>query len=381
MRGWLTVSLVLMAAGSAADVVQDAGGNSCLAYEYPIQVWSSETRRYNEVFGMNRFARQDQCEQARLAEQAASDAIIGYVLRAAPKARLQKWNFLECRCDRTRDASSPAFLDERRREAFVRIYEAGRYDIWEEALDKKLSEQNEIARQFHATRRDSLPSGAWPLVVAVPEESEERLLNPTATRLKPTSVQVTAATGPVLDHLQLVEVDFGDLDLPYTIETIDGAERTSIAFIERQIGRVQSLLPQTFEVADDAVRDELIEVFQQRLQLLSNLDRIIGSAPPSSALVLEATSAASPADDEALIRSFFGAEVSEHWTPPNLEDALVELPTRVADDPLAVLRSTDTVDPSLRGLALYAYLMRTPTLTENEEIWMASLLDATVREN
>lgn len=371
--GLLSVASVL-GPELAGDVVM-ADSDDCIAWEYPVQVYRPEARRHSELWGLNRFASRDMCERERAREESANAEIVAYILKLAPKARIRKWNYSECRCDRTSTQGSTTYLDDERRATFIRIYHDAKWRIEEEAEDKKLSPQSQTARNFHATPRLELPPGAWPLVSAVPEDSEIRLLDPERTTLMQTTVEaISADAAPTLDHLSLIEVDFGDLDGAYIVQLGDEGFQTN-PFISREIARIEQQLPAAFEIDDAVMREALVEVLQQRLQLLANLDRIIGTAAPTTALVRETSTAAGEAESLALVDKLFGPVVRAHWAPSRLEEIQFEVPTRIADDPVAILRSTEEIDLDTQRLATYLYLIRTPVLTENEELWLAGILE------
>lgn len=360
---------------SADDIVASDAGGECISYEYPIEVYRPEAKRHSQLYGMNRFATLEMCERERAREEAANAAMVDWILKRAPKARIAKWNFGQCRCDRTYDPGSSTYLEPERRATLDRIMRDARFRIEWEAEDKGLSSQSQVARDFAAATRLEIPPGAWPLVSTVPEDSEILLLDPERTELMETSVEVVSADSiPTLDDLEMVEITFEDLEDALILEMADSGFQTN-PFIAREIDRIETLLPQAFEIDDAAERDRVVTILQERLLLLANLDKVIESAGPESTVRTRSIAARTEEEVSLLVEELFGRTVAEHWSPETLGGVVFDLPIDVTDDPVAVLRSTDEIDAETKRSAVYSYLVVTPVLTENEELWLAGLIE------
>ncbi len=56
---------------------------------------------------------------------------------------------------------------------------------------------------------------------------------------------------------------------------------------------------------------------------------------------------------------------------------LIDFPDSIDTDPVAVLRDSGNRFPvSDKQLALYAFLMRSGSLTENQEIWLSGIIES-----
>ena len=130
-------------------------------------------------------------------------------------------------------------------------------------------------------------------------------------------------------------------------------------------------------VSDESLKRQIFAAAMQRLQLLSNLRAIIEGAGAKSKLGVAARQTTNEESRLAFIQRVFGASMVPHWAPREASQILVDIPPATADDPVAVLRDSSgrySVDD--KRLALFAHLSRNPSLTPNEELWLAGVIES-----
>lgn len=377
-RLWVLLAL-LWAVPSAAQVLTcaEAASGDCRAYHYHVQSYNDLTRSSVELYGTNRFATIEACQAERDRRMNVEKQAVEFVLREASRARVKESNFGPCHCDMTSDPSSRHYLKDDQRFRQMHLQREMTLQLLGEAYDKGMDPASPIVEGLSA-RATSFVSSTWPNATAVPPDSPDRFLAPEPPVPMPTSVSASQASQLDSSRYQLVDIAFGE-ELPLetlTIEAESGIAPGSL-FVNEEIAAIQARLPAVLDLPEGREKERLLELIQQRFQLLSNLGRLVQTAGSRSRLSREIVAATSPEGRNALVTKLFGEKVGRSWAPDNFRDLLVEVPDAVAVDPVAVLRDASSrFTTEQKQLALYVFLMRTGTLTENQEIWLTGMIES-----
>jgi hypothetical protein len=243
-------------------------------------------------------------------------------------------------------------------------------------LDNDLPADSDLTRALMSTPGTSFRSSTWPREISPTKADGSKFLEESHAQLKDTSISTNGANGSPGTKLELVEAKFD----PSTMTSGEsGSGDGGVAgegFVSGEMTRISSVL----ENLGDGDSDQLLEVANQRIQLLTNLGKIAESSGARSKL--GSTLKAATADEQrlAIVRQLFGDEVLRHWAPAKSADLAFAISGAVDNDPVTVLRdTTGRFSSDQKKLAFFAFLSRSATLTENQEIWLASIAEGNLR--
>lgn len=374
----LMLSASAIPAGAQILTCSDAGSGECHFVHYHVQSYNDATRNFVELYGTNRFATIELCEAERTRRMNIEKQLVSYVLKLAPRARVKESNFGSCHCDMTSDPASRYFLDDASRFERMHLQRSISFQLLEEAFDKGLPTDSPLALGLSSPPTNWVAS-LWPAVAEVPDDSPDRFLSTEAPA--PRRTEISAVQNSQLDttRYELVEISFGS-EIPLETVTI-GDESSTIDpaadFVNSEIAAVQAHIPAVLNMEEGPRKERLLELVQQRVQLLSNLSRLVQTAGSSSSLASGIARAQDETVRRELISRMFGPLVAEHWSPAEPDAMLIDLPDSIDTDPVAVLRDSGNRFPlDQKQLALYAFLMRSGSLTENQEIWLSGIIES-----
>jgi len=372
--------------GSGADAA------SCNVFHYHIQMYNPEQKTRVELTGVNEFATLAGCDAALAKEQTENATVVRFMTENDPREKFQPDLFGPCHCDMTHAASSPNKLTPERRVAELRKREEINAQTRELLLDAKADPTSAVVTGL-ANGPTSFDPALWPKIVFPPDPAEMKV---DAEPIPETdSMETTAAVnlargefGSGLD-LELVDVPVPEDVMvsaaiaPTWSDEERGYEQTSPvgqtgsnpadAFVSFESARVQEILQESGGI-DDA---RIFESAMQRLQVLSNLKVIVLAAGTSSTLANAFDVLDTDEQRKALVGRLFGGTIESHWILSEASDVIVEIPSELTVDPVAVLReSTGRYDDEQRKQALYYLLGRTANLTPSQELWIANLMSS-----
>lgn len=354
----------------------------CRTYHFHIQPNRQTTGYGAELYGINRFPTIEGCEAERTRLITAEKDVVSFVLRVASRAKVGVSNFGQCHCDMTGDPSSRHYLTDQQRFQQRHLHREVTLQLLQEALGKGLAPGDPLAEAL-AARPSSFRTTMWSATVAPPPDSPHRFLDAGAPSMMATGVSSVQPRQLDTSRFELAEITFGS-EIPLPMVAVD--RRTSglvhgSDFVDAEIAETQSHFLEILDMEESERRERLVVLIRQRIQLLSNLSRLVETAGPSSNLA-RAMAAAGDRDDRlALIGTIFGADVRHHWRAERPEDLLLDIPSSVSSDPVAILRDPGrrfSVDD--RKLALYVFLLRTGSLTESQEIWLSELVESSLQQ-
>lgn len=377
---------VLLAGVAVAAVCSDAaaqltcstsGSDQCDALHYHVNVWDHEAKQYVELYGHNTFSTLEACEAARKTEADLNAAALLHLQRNAPRVKLSPGKFGACHCDMTDQKSHPNFLDETRRIAMKRRERELELAMVELLVDNKATMDNEMIRAYlSGSSALSVSTPYWPREVAFVAVTGSKLLDEAGTRLQPSTVQTVRAAGVVGASIDLTPVDLAPHLFGAPEAEVATTSTTDIAFLSAEMARMSAMLQQVAENTDSS-SEEVLERFNERIQVLTNLGKVAESGGERSRLAEAMRNASNDTDRSGLIERLFGPLVAQHWAPASPKDMGVPVPPTINGDPVAVLRDTSgrfTEDE--RKIALFSLMATSSDLTETEEIWLAGILDS-----
>ncbi|MGA7613843.1 MAG: hypothetical protein WBX15_01565 [Thermoanaerobaculia bacterium] len=395
------IPLLLFATAAAAQtLVCPAGGTppeGCPVSHYHILAWSSESNRPVELFGVNAFASQAACEKSRAAEMAENQAAIAAIRQTQPKSRIQPDRFGPCHCDMTVVQANPYFLDDAHRMAQVRLRQQFLADLREDLLDAGLASDSSVVRAL-AGEASTIGTEIWPMTAPLPDTLPPAGAQPLSeSALKETAIgSETTSTIPGGSDLTLLEIPIPTEEEVQAIltarATAAAAPEESVAassapdedadpFVEFETSRVQRILQAANAMTEATSKAKILEAAMQRLQLLSNLRTLTDVAGARSRLARMSGAARDETSRLQLVSALFGADVASHWAVGDANDIVIEWPSNVADDPIAVLRdSTGRYTAEQRKAAMYLVLARNPSLTASQQSWLANLIDESLQK-
>lgn len=354
----------------------------CRTYHFHIQPNRQTTGYGTELYGINRFPTIESCETERTRLMTAEKDAVSFVLRVASRAKVGVSNFGPCHCDMTGDSSSRHYLTDQQRFQQRHLQREITLQLLQEALAKGLSPGDPVAEAL-AARPSSFRTTMWSATVAPPPDSPHRFLDTGAPSMMATGVSSVPPRQLDTSRFELAQITFGS-EIPLQMLAADAGTRGrshGADFLDAEIAETQSHFLDVLDMEESERRERLVELIQQRIQLLSNLSRLVETAGPSSNLA-RAMAAAEGSDDRLnLIGTIFGADVRHHWRAERPEDLLLDIPPSVSSDPVAILR-----DPGRRfshddrKLALYVFLLRNGSLTESQEMWLSELVESSLQQ-
>ena len=387
-RSFLLLMTMLALAAFAAPAYgqlltcSDAGAGDCHFFHFHVQSYNDRSKNFVELYGTNRFATIEACEAERTRKMDVEQQAVTYVLKLAPRARVKASNFGPCHCDMTSTPSSRFHLDDESRFRQMHLQRDIALQLLEEAYDKGMPTDSPVALGL-STGPTSWVASAWPTVADVPPDSPDRFLSTEPPQPRKTEISAVQTSQLDTSRYTLVEIAF-DSEVPLETVTIDddSSEADPAAgFVNEEIAAVQSHLSAVLGMEEGSRKERLLELIQQRVQLLSNLSRLVQTAGPSSALGSGIAAAHDQEMRRGIVGSIFGPTVEQHWSPEDPQEMLIELPDSIVTDPVAVLRDPgNRFSRQERQLALYVFLMRTGGLTENQEIWLSGIIESWLKE-
>jgi hypothetical protein len=396
----LTLALPGLSAHAQAPMTCQMGSGAdsakCDVFHYHMQMYNPSRKTRVELSGVNEFASQAACEAALARAQSENQALVKFMTQNDPREKFQPSLFGSCHCDMTRSPSSPNWLDAERRVAELRMQQEIIGDTRELLLDAGAPANSAIVTSL-GLGPTAFDPALWPKVIFTPDpedmtiepdpipEAESMATNAAASTPRgdfglgldlalvdvatPQDVMVSAAIAP-----SFVPGEEGyDEDAPVGSVTSNPAD----AFVSFESSRVQEILQASADIDDAAVKKQIFESAMQRLQVLSNIKVIVLAAGTSSPLADAFRNLDSDIQRSTLVGRLFGREVESHWIPVDAADVIVEIPSELTADPVAVLReSTGRYDGEQRRQALYYVLGRTANLTPSQELWIADLMSS-----
>ncbi|MGZ7079398.1 MAG: hypothetical protein ACXVJT_08310, partial [Thermoanaerobaculia bacterium] len=138
---------------------------------------------------------------------------------------------------------------------------------------------------------------------------------------------------------------------------------------------IQNVLKASSAIADEMVKAKIFEACMQRIQLLSNLRRLIQGSGVRSRLAAATRGVQSESDRQALAARLFGDDIGSHWAPKDAADVILDPRPDVDGDADRILRdTTGRYSRSQKKRALYLMLARSQP-TEEQQLWLSNLVD------
>jgi hypothetical protein len=133
-------------------------GKACETFHFHVQMYSPEAKGFAEVYGINQFASQSACEQAREARTRQNLAVVEYMKRSGKNQQYEADRIGPCHCDKTIEKSSSNFLTDVQRALQLRMAEEIRMRVRERLMDSELTSDSELVAGLKLTQ------GANPLL-------------------------------------------------------------------------------------------------------------------------------------------------------------------------------------------------------------------------
>jgi len=436
-RLFARIACILLSLSSAA-LAQTPGGvlvcpgssegevSGCKAFHYHLQAWRPDTKTFVELFGLNSYSTVSACESARTAQMKGNLAVVDFIHRADNNPNFQPNRVGPCHCDMTLVPSNPNFLTDTARASQIRTAEEISGKVKEKLLSEKLTPDSDLVQSLSLARRAGDIS--WNKTLSTPDPAavaripalplpEEQIkdtavategLRPAGGATELMLVEVPIPTGvpasrpatppapaPATASGASVEVEAAPPPAssasttaapsatgapatsdPAAMDTAPADDEAVDRFIEYETARVQAVLKANDSITDDSLKGQIFAASMQRLQLLSNLRAVIEGAGAKSKLGLAARRATNEESRLAFVSRVFGPSMIPHWAPRDAAQILVTIPPGVTDDPVAVLRdSSGRYSADDKHLALFAHLARSASLTPNEELWLAGVIE------
>jgi hypothetical protein len=149
--------LLLAFAGARAAFAQQlvcptspsVSGKACETFHFHVQMYRPDTRVFEMYYGINQFASQAACDQARDAQMKGNAAIVDFYRKVQNNQQVQVDRFGPCHCDMSTERSSSYFLTDLQRATQIRMAEEIRRRVRERLLDAKLSSDSELVRGIY----------------------------------------------------------------------------------------------------------------------------------------------------------------------------------------------------------------------------------------
>lgn len=376
MRRLALIALLAASSGIAAAqslTCPTAASGDCALVHYHTRFWDPRSKSSFELLGHNAFGSMERCEEARAADEARNRAAIEHLLRVAPRMKTTPNAYGPCHCDPSWTKGDPSFLTEQTRLQSRRSARSIDLVMLNLLVKRDLLPDSELARRYEPAP-SSFRSADWPLgIVRAATPGSDHSLGETPEPLMETTVIAQAPVDAEPTHLALKEITYADLTGLTVTEEESAPAEARLDFLGAEIARFAALLDRSDELAQ---KDLVIDSCQERVQVLSNLQRLIETAGPRSRLALANRERVEEAARMRLVADLFGETVAAHWSPADPSGMSISIPASIEGDPLAVLRDTSgKFDSDERKLALYRLLAAEANLTESQEVWLASLIE------
>ena len=386
----------------------------CETFHYHVLMYRPDTRGFAEISATPQFASASACERARAAAIRTNLAIVDFFKRVRNEQQYEPDRFGTCHCDMTIEKSSPNFLTDASRIAQIRLAEDIRLHVREHLLDADLTSDSELVRSL-ATPVSNASLLAGPKLVPLPSKSAAASVENPTSDLRATKVADATTPGASSVDLPLVDVvtDAATMASPAPSQSVivverpaeppvaapppsptptpapasayetteapapdPAAEEAAEAFITYETQRIQNVLKASGAIADESVKSKIFEACMQRIQLLSNLRRLIQGSGFRSRLAKEARNAKTEADRQKFIGRLFGSEMWPHWAPKDAADVIIAPRPDIDTNPDSVLRdASGRYSIAQRRHALYVMLARAQP-TEDQQLWLTTLVDS-----
>ena len=413
-------------------------GRPCEAFHFHVQPYRFEAKQHGvELAGVNQYATQAACDRARDLYVQANARAVDHLKTLREKYEADRVG--PCHCDMTTDKALQSYIPDPQRAAHLRALEESRMRLRERLLDNKVTPDAALVRalwteppatpELGGPKIAPLPQSAPVAVITAPEDL--RVTNtidtakpvnaaldlplldigateapapppvpPTAetaiaevppgtttTTPAPATPQPPVATQPPAEEV-VVQAPEEPAPVPAepapaetaaettvgTGEDTASAQETAQRFIDYEIERIQNVLRASSVIEDESVKSKIFEAAMQRPQLLSNLRSLIEGSGMRSRLAAAARDAMEERDRLELIGRLFGADIRPHWAPANADDVLLEFDRSVTEEPERVLRDS-TASITDKKHALYLVLAKTQQPTEDQLLWLASIVE------
>jgi len=390
-----------------------AAGRPCEVFHYHVLMYRPDTRGFAELYGTNAFASMNACERTRAAAVKANLAIVDFFKRVRNEQQYEPDRFGSCHCDMTVDKASPNYLTDAARVSQLRLAEDVRLHVRERLMDADVVTDSELIRSLAAPLATSQLLGG-PKLVPLPArapvtEAENPPSDLESTKAGdagkpalasvdlplvdvPTPSAVTAAADPVpasraaiptpAPATAEVTVAPSPQSSSSTAEPASPAVDPTAAddaaenFITYETQRIQNVLKASSAIADEKVKAKIFEACMQRIQLLSNLRRLIQGSGVRSRLAAEARTVRTEGERQAFVARLFGNDIRPHWAPKDAADVILDPRPDVDADADRVLRdTTGRFSIAQKKRALYVMLARSQP-TEGQQLWLTTLVDS-----
>ena len=380
-------------------------GQQCETFHYHVLMYRPDARTFAEIYATTQFASPSACERARAAAIKANLAIVDFFKRVRNEQQYEPDRFGTCHCDMTIEKSSPNFLTDAARAAQIRTAEDVKLHVRERLLDADVSSDSDLVRSLASPiSTTSVLNG--PKLVSLPSRSAASSVENPASDLRAT--KVADANKPIANTIDLPLVDVvtdglaavaavpvtppqkpaetavttpapAPASAPVTVEAAapdPAAEEAAESFIMYETQRIQNVLKASGAIADESVKSRIFEACMQRIQLLSNLRRLIQGSGFRSRLAAEARNVRTEADRQRFIGRLFGSEMWSHWAPKDAADVVIAPRPDIDANPDSVLRdASGRYSIAQRRRALYVMLARSQP-TEDQQLWLSTLVDS-----
>jgi hypothetical protein len=403
--------------------VAAVAGRPCETFHYHVLMFRPDNHGFVELYGINQFASQAACDQARDVQFKRNMAVVEFF----HTQRRDWWKadtFGPCHCDMTVEPASPNMLTESARWAQVQLANDVRQRVRERLLDAGVLSDSELVGGLAAPMATA-PLIGGPKLVTMPQPvaASTASNNPDDLRITK-AVDTTTASTSSLD-LPLAEIPLpgiappvgalpppappsstpavaqqpspapqpapvpapasapAPLAPPPAIEStvvvadepeLPSPEDVADTFIGYESQRIQNVLKVSGSIGDEAVKAQVLDACTQRIQLLSNLRSIIVGSGAKSRLVAAANGAKKESQRLDLVSKLFGSDVVPHWAPRDAEDVVFD---PGVTDPERVLRDATTSDQQKRH-ALFA-LLATSSPSEQQQLWLTSVIEGLLK--
>jgi hypothetical protein len=376
----LPLMLASAAVGQSLDCPAPAGAEArpCDAFHYHVLMYRPDTRAFVEIYGTNQFASMTACERAAKANL----TIVDYFKRVRNE-QYEADRAGSCHCDMTVEKSSPNYLTDAARLAQIRLAEDIRLRVREHLLDANVTTDSELIRSLAPPLSgNQLLAGSK----IVPLPARAAAVENSASDLKSTKVAentnatISMADLPLVDvsGVPLLPVPVAETPAPKAPQAPapsapdDAAEN----FIQYETQRIQNVLKASSAIADDTVKSKIFEACMQRIQLLSNLRRLVQGSGVRSRLATATRAVRSESERQALAARLFGDDIRAHWAPKDAADVILDARPDVDPDADRVLRdTTGRYSKAQKKRALYVMLGRSQP-TEEQQLWLSNVVDS-----
>lgn len=383
-----------------------ASGRPCETFHYHVLMYRPDSRTFAEFYATTDYASPAACERARSAAMKSNLGIVDFFKRLRNEQQYEPDRFGICHCDMTIEKTSPNYLTDAARVAQIRLAEDIKLHVREKLIDAGMTTDSDFVRSLMLPLSTNATLNG-PKLVPIPSRSSAPSIENAAADLHPTKVAEAAPSSTSID-LPLVDVSV-DTTSSSTVSVIaekpaastpaptptptpapqptavaaaeaappdPAAQEAAESFIAYETQRIQNVLKASSAIADESVKAKIFEACMQRIQLLSNLRRLIQGSGFRSRLAVEARNVRTENDRQQFIGRLFGPEMWTHWAPKDAADVIIAAKPDIDKDPDGVLRNaTGRYSLSQRKHALYVTLAHGQP-TEDQQLWLSTLVDS-----